>query len=45
MHHPKENENNLDKPTIIENYNTHMGYVDLSDRIANSYTLCRKTLK
>ena len=45
MHHPIENQNNLEKPVIIENYNVHMGYVDLSDRMANSYTFGRKTLK
>ncbi|PSN52550.1 PiggyBac transposable element-derived protein 4 [Blattella germanica] len=30
---------------IIEDYNTHMGYVDLSDRMANSYNICRRTWK
>jgi hypothetical protein len=29
------------KPSIIEDYNTHMGYVDLSDRMANSYSISR----
>jgi hypothetical protein len=33
------------KPAIIEEYNTHMGYVDLSDRMANSYNICRRTWK
>jgi hypothetical protein len=33
------------KPDIVKDYNKHMGYVDLGDRMANSYTFCRKTLK
>ena len=33
------------KPLIIEDYNTHMGYVDLSDRMANSYNISRRTWK
>jgi hypothetical protein len=33
------------KPCIIEDYNTHMGYVDLSDRMANSYSISRRTWK
>jgi hypothetical protein len=31
------------KPCIIEDYNMHMGYVDLSDRMANSYSISRRT--
>jgi hypothetical protein len=33
------------KPKIVEDYNTHMGYVDMSDRMANSYSICRRTWK
>jgi hypothetical protein len=31
------------KPVTIEDYNTHVGYVDLSDQMANSYSICRRT--
>ncbi|GFY22141.1 piggyBac transposable element-derived protein 4 [Trichonephila clavipes] len=34
-----------EKPALITCYNSNMGFVDLSDRMANSYTLGRKTLK
>lgn len=34
---------NVLKPRIVEDYNTHMGYVDKSDRMANSYNFARKT--
>jgi len=27
------------KPNIVEQYNRHMGYVDSSDRMANSYSM------
>jgi hypothetical protein len=40
-----ETERKAIKPVIIEDYNTHMGYVDLSDRMANSYNICRRTWK
>jgi hypothetical protein len=33
------------KPCIIEDYNTHMGYDDLSDRMGNSYSISRRTWK
>jgi hypothetical protein len=33
------------KPSTIEYYNTHMGYVDLSDRMAKSYSINRRTWK
>jgi len=29
------------KPSVITNYNAHMGYVDKSDRMANSYGITR----
>jgi hypothetical protein len=28
------------KPYIVARYNWHMGYVDNSDRLANSYSVC-----
>jgi hypothetical protein len=31
------------KPLIIEVYTTHMGYVGLSDRMAGSYSISKKT--
>jgi len=33
------------KPYIVEQYNRHVGYVDNSDRMANSYSMCRRTFK
>lgn len=36
---------NTGKPQIVADYNKHMGYVDLSDRMANSYSFGRRTLK
>jgi hypothetical protein len=33
------------KPLIIEDSTTHMGYVDLSDKMANSYSINRKSWK
>ena len=33
------------KPHVIEDYNAHMGYVDKSDRMANSYGISRRTWK
>ena len=32
-------------PDIVERYNQYMGYVDNSDRIANSYSMSRHTFK
>jgi hypothetical protein len=33
------------KPLISEDYTTHMGYADLSNRMANSYSVSKKTWK
>jgi hypothetical protein len=33
------------KPQIVARYNRHMGYVDISDRMANSYSMCRRNFK
>jgi hypothetical protein len=33
------------KHHIMERYNQHMGYVDNADRMANSYSMSRHTLK
>jgi hypothetical protein len=33
------------KSLIIEDYTTHMGYVDLSDEMAHSYSICKITWK
>ena len=33
------------KPNIVEWYNRHMGYVDTSDRMSNSYSMSRHTFK
>jgi hypothetical protein len=33
------------KPLIIEDYTSRMGYVDLSDTMANSYSISKKTWK
>ena len=33
------------KPQIMARYSRHMGYVDISDRMANSYSMCRCTFK
>jgi len=33
------------KPDIVEQYNWHMGYVDSSDHMTNSYSMCRRTFK
>jgi hypothetical protein len=33
------------KPQIVARYNRHMGYVDISDRMANSYSMCQRTFK
>ena len=33
------------KPQIVARYNRHMGYVNISDRMANSYSMCRRTFK
>jgi len=36
---------NAIKPTIVADYNRHMGHVDNADRMANSYTASRRTWK
>jgi hypothetical protein len=33
------------KLLIIEDYSTHMGYVDLSDKMTNSCSISKKTWK
>ena len=33
------------KPQIVVDYNNHMGYVDKGDRMANSYSISRRTFK
>ncbi|PNF33655.1 hypothetical protein B7P43_G12341 [Cryptotermes secundus] len=33
------------KPHVIEDYNAHMGFVDKSDRMVNSYVIARMTWK
>jgi hypothetical protein len=33
------------KPQIVARYNRHMGYFDISDHTANSYSMCRRTFK
>jgi len=40
-----DDSNRLMKPHIVERYNRHMGYVDSSDRMANSYLMSRCTFK
>ncbi|XP_054718570.1 piggyBac transposable element-derived protein 4-like [Uloborus diversus] len=48
MHKPPTNNEligNNSKPEIIKDYNENMGFVDLSDRMANSYTFGRRSLK
>ena len=47
MHHPLEQITSEEKkkPKIVADYNENMGYVDLSDRMANSYSFERRTMK
>ena len=33
------------KAQIVAQYNRHIGYVDISDRMGNSYSMCRRTIK
>jgi len=33
------------KPHIVERYNRHTGFVDISDRMANSYSMDQRNLK
>jgi hypothetical protein len=49
-HHPAEGNfcdeyGNALKPAIVQDYNRHMGYVDKSDRMTNSYSISRHTRK
>ena len=47
MHKPCEQNVSDDnkKPKIVADYNNNMGFVDLSDRMANSYSFERRSLK
>jgi hypothetical protein len=51
MHNPPasghfvDEEGNASKPVCIESYNKIMGFVDLSDMMANSYSISRKMWK
>jgi len=40
-----DNSNSHVKPHIVERYNQHMGHVDNSVRMANSYSMSRRTFK
>jgi len=40
-----DNSNHPVKPHIMEQYNQHIGYVDNSDHMANSYSMIRRTFK
>ena len=40
-----DNSYHLMKPYIMEQYKRHMGYVDNSDRMANSYSMSQHTFK
>ena len=40
-----DNSNHPMKPNIVEQYNWHMGYIDNSDCVANSYSMSRRTFK
>jgi hypothetical protein len=41
----RDNYGNAIKPAIIQDYNKHMGYVDKSDRMTNTYSISRRTWK
>ena len=41
----RDEHGNAIKPAIVTDYNRHMGHVDNSDRLANSYTASRRTWK
>jgi hypothetical protein len=51
LHDPPREGNDCDehrnaiKPTIVADYNCHMGNVDHADKMANSYTASRRTWK
>jgi len=40
-----DNSNHPMKPQIVERYNQHMGFIDIADRMANSYSMDRCKLK
>jgi len=40
-----DNRNCSVKPHFMEQYNRHMGYVDNSDCMANSYSMSRRNVK
>ena len=40
-----DNSNCPVKPHIMERYNRHVGFVDISDHMANSYLMDRRNLK
>jgi len=40
-----DNSNRPVKPHIVERYNRHMGYIDNSDCMVNSYSMSRRTFK
>jgi hypothetical protein len=50
MHHPPAESNicveyvNAVKPAIVRDYNRHMGYVDKSDCMTNSYSISKHTV-
>jgi hypothetical protein len=33
------------KPQIVERHNRHIGYVNISDRVVSSYSMCRRNFK
>ena len=39
------NKGKVIKPQIVVHYNRHMGYIDKGDRMANSYSINRRTWK
>jgi hypothetical protein len=41
----RDERGNAIKPAIVADYNRHMGHIDNSDRMANSYTASRRTRK
>jgi len=41
---PDETEEAI-RPCVVEDYNAHMGFVDKSDRMVNSYGIARRTWK
>jgi len=40
-----DNSNRPVEPHIVERYNRHMGYVDNSDRMTNSYSMSQRNFK